>query len=102
MRSAWPHLTGLDELVDDVRLVTSEIVANAIRHGEPPLDLDLELVRLDGLHRVVLTCRDGGPWDGTEPSPSGGRGLIIVHALCTRVDIVADERQTTVTATLER
>jgi anti-sigma regulatory factor (Ser/Thr protein kinase) len=102
VRSAWPRLAGLDELVDDVRLVTSELVGNAIRHGEPPLRLEVDLVRVDGRHRVVLTCHDGGPWDGTDPSPSGGRGLVIVRALCTNVDIDADQHHTTVAATLER
>lgn len=102
VRSAWPDLADLDDLVDDVRLVTSELVGNAVRHGEPPLRLDVDLVRVDGRHRVVLTCHDGGPWDGTDPSPSGGRGLVIVHALCTSVDIQADEHQTTVAAVLER
>lgn len=102
VRSAWPELTGLDELVDDVRLVTSELLGNAVRHGGPPLSLDVDLGVADGRHRVVLTCRDGGPWDGSAPSPSGGRGLVLVRAVCTRVDIDANEHHTTVTATLER
>jgi anti-sigma regulatory factor (Ser/Thr protein kinase) len=102
VRSAWPQLAGLDELVDDVRLVTSELVGNAIRHGEPPLRLEVDLVRVDGRHRVVLTCHDGGPWDGTDPSPTGGRGLVIVRALCTSVSIDADQHHTSVAATLER
>ena len=102
IRSTWPALDGLDELVDDVRLVTSELLGNAVRHGGPPLSLDVDLVVTDGRHRVVVTCRDGGPWDGTDPSSSGGRGLVLVRALCTRVDIDANERHTTVTATLER
>ncbi len=102
VRSAWPALDGLDQLLDDVRLVTSELLGNAVRHGGPPLSLDVDLDVVDGRHRVVLTCRDGGPWDGTAPSPAGGRGLVLVRALCTRVDIDADEGHTTVTATLER
>jgi anti-sigma regulatory factor (Ser/Thr protein kinase) len=102
VRSTWPSLDGLDELVDDVRLVTSELVGNAVRHGAPPLTLDVELDVVDGRHRVVLSCHDGGPWDGSDPSPSGGRGLVLVHALATDVGIDADEHHTTVTATLER
>ena len=102
VRSTWPVLDGLEQLVDDVRLVTSELLGNAVRHGSPPLSLDVDLDVVDGRHRVVLTCRDGGPWDGTAPSPSGGRGLVLVRAVCTRVDIDADEHHTTVTATLER
>jgi hypothetical protein len=56
----------------------------------------------DGRHRVVLTCRDGGPWDGSDPSPGSGRGLVIVRALCSAVDIDADTTHTTVVAILDR
>ena len=102
MRTAWPTLRDLDDLVDDVRLVTSELVGNAVRHGEPPVTLDVVLDDGDGRHRVVLTCRDGGPWDGSDPSPDSGRGLLIVRALCSRVVIDANDSRTSVVATLER
>ena len=102
VRAAWPELVGLDDLVDDVRLVTSELVGNAVRHGEPPVTLEVVLDDDGGRHRVVLTCQDGGPWDGSDPSPGSGRGLVIVRALCTAVDIDAGTTHTTVVATLDR
>ena len=102
VRAAWPTLVGLEDLVDDVRLVTSELVGNAVRHGEPPVTLEVLLDDGGGRHRVILTCHDGGPWDGSDPSPSSGRGLVIVRALCTAVVIDADGASTTVVATLER
>jgi serine/threonine-protein kinase RsbW len=102
VRAAWPTLIGLDDLVDDVRLVTSELVGNAVRHGEPPVTLEVLLDDDSGHHRVVLTCHDGGPWDGSGPSPSSGRGLVIVRALCSALVVDADGTQTTVVATLER
>jgi anti-sigma regulatory factor (Ser/Thr protein kinase) len=102
VRAAWPTLVGLEDLIDDVRLVTSELVGNAVRHGEPPVTLELQLDDTHGRHRVVLTCHDGGPWDGSDPSPGSGRGLVIVQALCTALVIDADATHTTVAATLER
>lgn len=102
VRAAWPTLVGLEDLVDDVRLVTSELVGNAVRHGEPPVTLEVTLDDDRGHHRVILTCHDGGPWDGSDPSPSSGRGLVIVRALCSTVVVNADATQTTVVATLER
>ena len=102
VRAAWPELDGIEDLVDDVRLVTSELVGNAVRHGEPPVTLDVLIDDSDGRHRVVLTCHDGGPWDGSDPSPSSGRGLVIVRALCTSLEVDADDDHTTVVATLER
>jgi anti-sigma regulatory factor (Ser/Thr protein kinase) len=85
-----------------VRLVTSELVGNAVRHGEPPISLQVDARVVRGRHRVTVSCRDGGPWDGTDPGPSSGRGLIIVRALCTRLDIDADAEGTCVEAVLER
>jgi anti-sigma regulatory factor (Ser/Thr protein kinase) len=102
VRAAWPAMVGLEDLVEDVRLVTSELVGNAVRHGEPPVTLEVLLDDDDGRHRVVLTCRDGGPWDGSDPSPGSGRGLVIVRALCSAVDIDADTTHTTVVAILDR
>jgi anti-sigma regulatory factor (Ser/Thr protein kinase) len=102
VRAAWPELAGVEDLVDDVRLVTSELVGNAVRHGEPPVTLDVLIDDTDGRHRVVVTCHDGGPWDGSDPSPSSGRGLVIVRALCTTLTIDAGHDHTTVVATLER
>ena len=102
VRAAWPDLPALDDLLDDVRLVTSELVGNAVRHGESPVTLDVDVDERDGRHRVVITCHDGGPWDGTDPSPSSGRGLVIVRALCASVEIDADVTHTTVVAVLER
>ena len=102
VRAAWPDLPALGDLVDDVRLVTSELVGNAVRHGESPVTLDVDVAERDGRHRVVITCHDGGPWDGTDPSPSSGRGLVIVRALCASVEIDADVTHTTVVAVLER
>ena len=102
VRARWPALPTLDDLVDDVRLVTSELVGNAVRHGEAPVTLDVDLAEPEGRHRVVITCGDGGPWDGTDPCPASGRGLVIVRALCTTLDIDADATHTTVVAVLER
>ena len=93
----------LGDLVDDLRLVVSELVTNAVRHGEPPvhLSIDLDLRDGDGVRRVTVVCRDGGPWDGSEPSPHGGRGLTLVEALA-ELHIQGGATSTVVTAHLTR
>ena len=97
----WPD-PALDDLVDDLRLVVSELVTNAVRHGEPPVTLDVDAVDADGLRRVVVVCRDGGPWDGTAPAPTGGRGLQLVRSLASDVRIEGGATSTVVVAALER
>ncbi|MFC7987165.1 SpoIIE family protein phosphatase [Streptomyces sp. NPDC057336] len=77
--SAW----GLDETAFVMELVVSELVTNAIRYGEPPIQL--RLIR-DG----ALICEVS---DGSSTSPhlrrahaydEGGRGLLLVAQLTQR------------------
>ena len=76
---------GLDDAVDDLCLIASELVTNAIVHGEEPVELTL-------LHQhgeVTIEVADGDsridrvrpPADETGP---GGRGLRIVETLADR------------------
>lgn len=80
----WPHLA------DDLGLLTSELVTNAIRHGVRPED--------DGLVELVLWPADGHYWlavsdpgtgcaDGAltprhpDAQAEAGRGLLLVDTL---------------------
>ena len=75
--------TMSDALLDDLQLVISELVTNAVVHARTPLRL---LVRFDG-HRVVTEVFDA---DARLPTPAvsvddvGGRGLILVDRLSDR------------------
>ncbi|MGA5894455.1 SpoIIE family protein phosphatase [Streptomyces venetus] len=74
---------GLSDAVFVTELVVSELVTNAIRHAEPPIQLRL-------IHDTTLTCEvsDGG---STAPHlrrartyDEGGRGLLLVAQLTDR------------------
>ena len=74
------HL-GLDGLSDDVALVVSEMVTNAVRHAEPPVSLEVEATD----DEIVVAVRDGSP-DGPSPrevseDEEGGRGMMLVQNL---------------------
>ena len=67
---------------DTLELAVSELVGNAVRHGRPPVDVD---VRAEG-DDVVLSVSDGDPTPPGEATESaldaeGGRGLFIVSRL---------------------
>jgi anti-sigma regulatory factor (Ser/Thr protein kinase) len=65
-------------------LATSEVVTNAVEHGEPPIELVIE--RHPG--RVRVAVRDGSPLvpHRGEPTPSDvrGRGMVIVERCTSR------------------
>lgn len=68
-------------LVEDVRLVVSELATNAIRHANTPFTVALE--RVD--QSVRLTVSDGSPVApvqlATDLLNTGGRGLSLVDLL---------------------
>ena len=81
-------LTSLldQERLDEVRMMTAELVSNAIRHGSPEADghVILEIEREPGVVRIIV--RDGGRhMDLNEPTfhthADGHYGLFVVDAL---------------------
>jgi anti-sigma regulatory factor (Ser/Thr protein kinase) len=70
---------GVD--VDDITLVTVELVSNAMRHGAGPVDLELQ----DGPGTLRVSVGDSSEVTPRLPAPHamapGGRGLMILGAL---------------------
>ena len=81
--------------VDDVRLVTNELVTNAIKHGglEPSDELEIRAEgSLEGVRVEVVGGRQPFYLRPTAPGPLGtsGWGLILVGALSNRWGYRAD------------
>jgi hypothetical protein len=83
-------------LVDDVRMVASELATNAVLHARTGFTVTLE----GRARTVLLTVRDGSP---TAPQPSGaaqhvlstsGRGLVIVGVISERWGVTEWEGDT--------
>lgn len=68
---------------DDLLLVLSELVGNAVRHGGPPVTYELSHDAAD----LLVTVEDSNPQPppaAPGPAPAGaenGRGLLLVAAL---------------------
>lgn len=73
---------GVAELAEDMELIVSELVGNAIRHGSGD-GVGVLLVAQDGL--ALLEVTDGTGEEPTHREPEDededGRGLLIVRAL---------------------
>ncbi|MFE5879614.1 ATP-binding protein [Streptomyces hydrogenans] len=77
------------DLLDDARLITSELATNAFASGRPPLVLCVDRwSQTAGGLEVEITITDGGSSDPAPSSPpaaeeeaESGRGLVIVEAL---------------------
>jgi anti-sigma regulatory factor (Ser/Thr protein kinase) len=91
---------GARAVVEPLVLIVSELVANAVRHGRPPIQLMLQRVgrgvRVD-VHDEApasgVMQRFDGPVDLPRAAAQGGRGLPLVHALSAKhgVDNIPDD-----------
>jgi anti-sigma regulatory factor (Ser/Thr protein kinase) len=95
--AAW----GLTELSDTVLLVVSELVTNSVRHARVPPGRAVAYGDLARVYRIGLTLvllpdalvievHDPDPAPpvlrDTGPEAEGGRGLVLVTALCRRAN----------------
>ena len=72
---------GLDEVVDDLMLVVSELVTNAVRHGAPPVRLEV-IADDDAVHVAVGDGNPGLPAPRVvDDDAEGGRGMVLVDLL---------------------
>jgi anti-sigma regulatory factor (Ser/Thr protein kinase) len=72
---------GLDDVADDLLLLVSELVTNAVRHGAPPVRL--EVLADDRVVRVAVGDGEPGlprPRD-VDDDAEGGRGMVLVDLL---------------------
>jgi anti-sigma regulatory factor (Ser/Thr protein kinase) len=74
---------------DDVLLLVSELVSNAVLHAGAGPERPLEVQVLRGPRWVVVTVSDQGPGFAWKPSPdrgneSGGWGLFLVDQIADR------------------
>ncbi|MEX2625957.1 MAG: ATP-binding protein [Ilumatobacteraceae bacterium] len=84
---------GADEIVTDLELVSSELVTNAIEHGDGHA-VDVTVTCDGGRVALHVTSRGNteqvGPsdrWHVADPDSITGRGLGIVRALADRISV---------------
>ena len=95
------HEWGVEALADDLALVVTELVANAVRHGGT--DIEVRLFPLGDGVRLEVADSSTRP---LRPRPAtmmdeGGRGLLLVDALSTRYGVEAERNGKLVWAELQ-
>jgi anti-sigma regulatory factor (Ser/Thr protein kinase) len=93
---------GLDAVRDDVLLLVSEMVTNAVRYAAPPVRLEISAGRED----VVVAVCDGSPQAPARREPGeeaeGGRGMLLVDLLTDDHGVRSDPPGKAVWARLRR
>ena len=83
-------------VIDDMELVTSQLVTNAIVHPQPTGRTSVVHIHVDVTDAVVLSVANVGPadaippvdeWHPASPAALSGRGLGIVRRLCDDVAV---------------
>lgn len=72
------------EVAEDVALLTSELVSNAVRHARTPFEVLVD--RTEDRIRVTVSDESPDPPTVLDPAPDevGGRGLVLVSKLSHR------------------
>ena len=80
---------------DDALVLTSELVTNAVQHGQPEIILSIKFNPLGITVTVSDTCPRLPPATPVTPPPSSahGRGLLIINSLATSWGISAGPDQ---------
>jgi anti-sigma regulatory factor (Ser/Thr protein kinase) len=93
---------GLGCVADDVALVVSELVTNAVRYAEPPVALEVGLET--ETHTLTVAVADGAPGRPTareaDAEAETGRGLLLIDLLASERGVRPDPPGKTVWASL--
>jgi len=81
----------------DLKLVASEVISNAVRHGGADKDVRIRALVCDGFLCVKVT--DAGPGiaprpRATAPSDDGGFGLVLIEHLSRRWGMTREQGET--------
>jgi hypothetical protein len=97
-----PEAGGLAELRNRLALSCSELVTNAVRHGEPPIEVRLLTDGVDWMLDVTDAATDRLPDPYPErPLGQGGYGLLLVARVASQLGWYVDDDAKHVWARIE-
>ena len=93
---------SIELLADDLQLVVSELVTNAVRYADPPVEVEIEA----GEDTVTVAVVDGSPGRPV-PVPAttdaeGGRGLLLIDLMAAETGVRPQPPGKTIWAALPR
>jgi anti-sigma regulatory factor (Ser/Thr protein kinase) len=86
----WAHEAGAERLCDDLVLIVSELVTNAVRYGAPPVRVEVQA----DPSTVTIAVVDGDPAppvrrDAPEDAESG-RGMLLIELVAAEHGVRSD------------
>lgn len=85
---------------DDAIYAAGEAIANAIEHGSDAAGACFEVDYLEGADASHVTITSTGHWKAFTPRPERGRGIPIMRACSSNVEVASTAQCTKVTLTL--
>ncbi len=76
-----------DRVLDDLKLVLSEMCANAIEHGYEGSDGDIEIEFRTSDREIEVSVADRGAGPSAARYSAPGVGFSLLHKLCSRADV---------------
>ena len=95
--TSWLEAAGVAESArDSIVLATHEAAANAIEHAQLGSEVSVRGLRDD--HELMVMVTNTGTWKKSRHDDDArGRGVALMKALMSEIDVRAESRRTTVT-----
>ncbi|HVM28610.1 MAG TPA: ATP-binding protein [Mycobacteriales bacterium] len=98
----WARDAGAERLCDDLMLIVSELVTNAVRYGAPPVRVEVAVED----RTITVAVRDDDPVapvpKDADADAEGGRGLLLIDLLALEHGVRSEPPGKTVWAALAR
>jgi anti-sigma regulatory factor (Ser/Thr protein kinase) len=98
----WARASGAGRLCDDLVLIVSELVTNAVRYGAPPVRVEVALDDRTVSVAVVDAAPEHPTPRTTDEEAEGGRGLLLIDLLAVAHGVRPDPPGKAVWAALPR
>ncbi|MFP5220175.1 MAG: ATP-binding protein [Actinomycetes bacterium] len=100
--TSWAREVGAERMSDDLSLIVSELVTNAVQHGAPPVRVTVSADDRTVTVSVVDASPQGPVPRSAGPEAEDGRGLLLIDLLAVEHGVTPEPPGKAVWAALPR